>query len=281
MSNSKRREVKTELSLLGKYNDIISDVHKQVLEEEISQLPPIKEGEVSVHGVYAYDTGEYIEVKVYIRNGLNKNINFTEVPFLLLNNKNEVLARETFNLEKVGLVPAGGARPYKLNFHKDNLLVDKIPIDDWKITFDKEVQATTYVSVEYENLPENMPEESKKVYYEFLNNLSPLKQGDITLDRFSIGINKEGNILVTIVIRNGSNKHISVEEIPVTVTDKNNILMASNVFKMDNLSILPCKARICHFVFPMDVKLDRDMDLSDWKVYFEAANKNNTENIYK
>ena len=97
-----RLEVPTVLSLLEHDDNVMSDVQKEILEEEISELDPIKEDHLNVSGIYAYDLGDKIEVKVYIRNGLSKKVNFEYVPFVILNSKGETLAYQIFNLESLG-----------------------------------------------------------------------------------------------------------------------------------------------------------------------------------
>lgn len=64
-----------KLSLLEKDQDVMSKVQKEILEEELDELVPIKEGEINVAGIYAYDLGDKYEVKAYLRNGIEKQIN--------------------------------------------------------------------------------------------------------------------------------------------------------------------------------------------------------------
>ncbi len=59
----------------------MSKVQKEILEEELDELVPIKEGQVNVAGVYAYDLGDKYEVKAYLRNGMKNEINFEKIPF--------------------------------------------------------------------------------------------------------------------------------------------------------------------------------------------------------
>lgn len=107
-----------KLSLLEKDQDVMSKVQKEILEEELDELVPIKEGEINVAGIYAYDLGDKYEVKAYLRNGIEKQINFEEIPFKIINSKGELLASQTFDLKSMGNIPSYCARPCVLYFDK-------------------------------------------------------------------------------------------------------------------------------------------------------------------
>ena len=65
----------------------MSELHKDMLKDELSNLPPLKLGEVSINGIYTYDMGDKLEVSVYIRNGLSKQISMNIMPLVIINKK--------------------------------------------------------------------------------------------------------------------------------------------------------------------------------------------------
>ena len=244
-----------KLSLLEKDQEVMSKVQKEILEEELDELVPIKEGEINVAGIYAYDLGDKYEVKAYLRNGIKKEINFEEIPFKIINSKGDVLASYC-------------ARPWILYFDKENVFVDKIPADDWKLVFDNSLKAVRNLTVDIENLPEGIDAESKKVYTNFLEDLPDLKEGEVSFSKFSIGINEEGYLLVTIVVRNGCNKGINIEELPMTIKDEQGNFVASEVFKLEDLKVSPMKAKVCNFAFPLQIKEKAVISLDSWKIEY-------------
>lgn len=264
-----RLEVPTVLSLLEHDQVVMSDVQKEVLEDELSELPPIKEGDINVSGVYAYDLGDKIEVKIYIRNGISKGVNFEYIPFIIVNSEGETLAYQLFSMKELGEIPAHSARPWKLYFDKKNVYVDKIPMDDWHITFDSRLKVEEYVATEYENLPEGIELEDKVVFDRFLEELPQLKSGEFSISTFTIGIQKDGNILVTVVMRNGSSKPIKIEKVPVTIKDIDGNVIRSNLFELEDFVITPLKAKVCNFAFPTTLKLEQDVALDNWSVTFK------------
>lgn len=271
-----REYVPTVLSLLDKDENVISDVQKEILEDELKELPPIEEGQLNISGIYAYDLGEKIETKVYIRNGLSENLTLGNIPMLIINSKGEILARQVFNLESLGTLPPHSARPAKLYFEKGNIYVDSIPADDWKIVLDGEFDITTKVKTSYEGLPESIEVEDKLVFDKFLDELPELKEGEFSISTFTIGLQKNGNILVTSVMRNATNEPISIDKVPMTVLDSDGRVVKSNLFKLDNFVINPSRARICNFAFPTNVKPESDVALEDWVVSYQLPKINDS-----
>lgn len=257
-----------KLSLLEKDQEVMSKVQKEILEEELDELVPIKEGEINVAGIYAYDLGDKYEVKAYLRNGIKKEINFEKIPFKIINSKGDVLASQIFDLEPMGNIASYCARPWILYFDKENVFVDKIPADDWKLVFDNSLRAVRNLTVDIENLPEGIDAESRKVYTDFLEDLPDLKEGEVSFSKFSIGINEEGYLLVTIVVRNGCNKGINIEELPMTIKDEQGNFVASEVFKLEDLKVSPMRAKVCNFAFPLQIKEKAVISLDSWKIEY-------------
>ncbi|WPC42262.1 SLAP domain-containing protein [Clostridium sp. JS66] len=267
-ANVEMLEVPTVLSLLENDDNVMSDVQKDILEDEIKELPPIKEGQLNISGIYAYDLGEKLEVKAYIRNGYSKEISLDNIPLVIYNSKNEMLAYQVFNLNSLGAIPSKGARPVKVYFEKKNVYVESIPVDDWSIGFDTKVETAKRVKIDYEKLPRNIEVEDKLVFDNFLRGLPDVNEGEFIISTFSVGIQKDGTIIVTVVMRNGNDKAIGLKEIPISLKDANGNVVKSNLFKLENFEVGAFKARIFNFAFPTNFKLEKDVALDDWKVEF-------------
>ncbi|AKA70832.1 SLAP domain-containing protein [Clostridium scatologenes] len=261
-------EVPTILSLLDNDDNVMSDVQKDILEEELEELPPIKDGEVNVSGIYVYDAGEKLEVKAYIRNGYSQEIVLENVPLAIINSKNEILAYQIFNLKSLGAIPSHGARPVKIYFEKKNVRVDEIPMDDWSIGFDEKVKVERKVNVSYEKLPKNIEVEDKLVFDNFLKSLPDIRETQFTISTFSVGMQTNGDIIVTLVMRNGDTNPRGLKEIPITLIDGNGNVVKSNLFKLENFEVGGLKARIFNFAFPTNFRLEKNVELNDWKVEF-------------
>lgn len=268
LNKEQLKDLDIKLSLLDKDQKVMSNVQKEILKEELDELVPIKEGQVNVAGIYAYDLGDKYEVKVYLRNGMKNEINFEKIPFKIINSKGEVLASQIFDLREMGNIPSYSARPWVLYFDKKNVFVDEIPMDDWKLVFDNSLKALRNLNVDIENLPSGIDEESKKVYTDFLEGLPSLKEGEISFSKFSIGINEDGYLLVTILIRNGCNRKVNIEKLPMTIKDENGNIVVSEVFELNDLDVSAMKGKICNFAFPLKMKEKAVIPLDSWQIEY-------------
>ena len=123
--------------------------------------------------------------------------------------------------------------------------------------------------------------EEKIVFDNFLKEVPELNEGDFSVSTFSIGVQKNGNILVTLVMRNGTNKPIKLDKIPMTVKDANGTVVKSNLFELNDFVVSPFRARVCNFAFPTGLTLEQDAALENWTVEFKlqevAKGPENTE----
>lgn len=264
------KEVKTELSLLQRNEDIISDVQKEILEEEISELHSIKENDINISTVYIFDNGEELESKVYFRNGLNRDVNFEFVPLILLNSKEEEIASNTFDLREMGNIPPGGARPWKIYFDKKLVKMEKFENEHCKIVFDHKLKAVNYADIEYEQIPQ-MFEGYRSVFEKFLYELPRIEKGQLSISTFDLVLSEDGKIIITLVIRNSTGKDIQLNEIPITIKDENDTIVTSNKFLLDNFMVKTMKAKICNLVIETDMKVENGVSMKDkWKVIFQS-----------
>lgn len=271
-SNDERKVVDTKLSIHPEIEDRLSNFQKECLTDEISALPPIKEGDVNVSTDYIFDMGDSYEASIFIRNGLVKDINLENVPFMIVDSEGKVLASKIFDLREVGDIPAGTVRPWKIYFSKNEVSLEAQDLRELKIVFDTRIKAEATVKVEYENLPEQVSVKNKEKYTKFLESLPLLRKGQVSISTYDVYKMREGGIAVTIVIRNGSNKTINVEKLPVTIIDAEGEMTASGMFYLKDVSISPYKAKIYNFNFEENEINKADADLSEWKVNFTMQN---------
>ncbi|MBA5851291.1 SLAP domain-containing protein [Clostridium sp. cel8] len=270
--NNKSEYVSTKLSLLEKDDVVISDVHKEILEDEIKELPPIKDGELNISAVYLYDVGEKFESKIYVRNGVSENLNLEDIPLVIKNSKGEILGVQTFDLRGLGKLPPYSVRPIKVYFDKKNVKVDTIP-EDWEIALSGTFKITTRVRPSFEGLPENLDEKDRKVLDNFLEGLPELEEGEFSISTFSIGIQEDGKVLVTCVMRNAAPKPITLSKMPLTVLNEKNIVFQSRQFELKNFTVSPYRARLCNFAFETNVRPEKAQELKGWSVAYKLVDR--------
>lgn len=266
-----RNPITLKLSLTEREESIVSNVQKENLLDELNSFPPIYEGDINIVGVYAFDMGKFWEVKAFLRNGTNGPVNFGDVALVITNSKKEILANQYFHMQDTGDLPPHSARPYKLKFYKTSVHVKEIPSDDWIIAFDRrKVNTVHYQDFEFEGLPEGFPEETLAILNKFLKDLPKVEEGKIDLSKFSIGINEDGKIMISIVVRNGFDKALTIGRLPVTVKNMEGNIVFSGLFDLKDVKIDPKKARLVNLVGETGVQMDRSMDLSNFEIEYSV-----------
>lgn len=267
---SEKEAVKIELHLNEYDKGVMSDFQKEFLSEELAELPALEDGHVSINGIYTFDMGDKIEVSVYLRNGLSKQINFHKVPLVIINQKGEVLAKQIMEMHDFGILPPLTARPYKVYFDKANVFVDTIPMDDWKIQFEKSISAINTVKVELEELPENMDRDLKNSFVKFLNNLPLIRSGDVNIEVFKTLKCMDNSISIVFLILNGCDKIVKLERLPILIEDEQGEVVAKGIFDIENVNVNPHKAKVYDFTITEDYIVNKDYDINNCRVYFKA-----------
>lgn len=266
--DKERKTVNTEVSIHPEIEDRISKFQKDCLIDEIESLPPIKEGDVNISTDFIFDIGDKYEVSIFIRNGLQKPINFENVPFLIVDKDNQVLGSKIFNLREVGEIPPCSVRPWKIFFDKSEINLEEKNLKELKIVFDTRIKAEKTVKIQFENLPEGIQGEPRRKFEKFLENLPLLREGQVSMSTYDVTRNNDDSISTTIIIRNGSNNEIKVEKVPLTIIDANDNTVAAGLFYLDNVTISPRKAKVYNFSFSKEEIMIEDLDLSSWKVNY-------------
>lgn len=264
-----RTVVETKLSLNEKQEAVASDIRKQFMEDEIKELPSIKEGDVNISTAYVYDEGDKLEVGVYIRNGLTRPINFEKVPLVLVNSKSEIVVEDIFELEELGIIPPHSVRPWTIKFDKKKLKIKNFDCRDLTIQFKKNMKAVEYVKVEAEDLPKNLTPLGKRAIKEYINNLPKLEKGQFSLSSFFVREEKDGELGVAVIFRNASGKEITVDKLPIKIYDANNNFAAGGVFNDLNIKVKDGKAIIKEFMFKKEQRQKGEFNFDKYLVKFE------------
>lgn len=258
------QEIKTVLSLPGQSEDIVSSVQKEIMQEELEELCSIKENDVNIGTVYVYDNGEQLEAKVYFRNGLNRKINFEHLPLILEDGEGKTLCSQFFDLKELGDIPPCAATPWKLYFNKVDL--EGVNLSECKVVFGSSIKTVEYANMEYEEFPDELMR-FKDSFQNFLEELPKIENGKLSMSTFNISFEASGNLIVTLVIRNSTAKDIVIEEIPLTVKNEDNNIIASGKFSLKDFTVKSMKAKICSLGFKTDFTAEKSVNMD--KLYVE------------
>ncbi|MFC7373060.1 accessory Sec system S-layer assembly protein [Fictibacillus iocasae] len=249
---------------------------KYVYQFQHKQLPPLKPNQISIHGTDVIQDDEAVLINAFIRNTLEKAIQFEEVTLLLLNEEGAVLARKTFELLSMGEIPAVSSRPWKFLFMKEDLTEGAvIPETGWKLAFElkQRAQAPSQHALKLDQSWESRLNEAQKGQLENLvKNLPALTPGEVNLMGLEAKFQGEdGSLIVTLLIRNGGERSIELQQIPLIVEDAAGDVAASGAFQLDSLVVEANTSKPWTFIFPSSLVQKSDADLSRWRVTAPSA----------
>jgi len=247
-----------------------SDFQKDLIKEEIEKFPPLTFGGVDIRTAYIFDDGDRYEASVYIRSALSRPITFEKTLLHIIDKDNNIVGSQLIDLREMGEIPPRSVRPWKVYFDKANVKIETLKKDEYRVAFDSRTNAEKVIKVEFESLPENLSYEEKQKYEDFLNNLPPIKPGQVSVSSYSLKKDRENNVTLVVLFRNGMNKDIKVQKLPIRISDKEGNKLIEAKFDLENegIEIGSAKARLHRFIFPAGTISLENVNLKECTVDF-------------
>lgn len=123
------------------------------------------------------------------------------------------------------------------------------------------------VKVEFRNLPEHYSQEQIEYLNNFLLRLPPVMQGECTVAPFKSMISEDGALFIKVIIRNGSDNIIQINEMPLAVQDGKKQNVAVGIFHTEGLELQPYSAYLRTFVFRPEDILVEEPDMKRWTIH--------------
>lgn len=259
--------VETELSLHPNWR--LGEEEVYVYQFMNNDNPPLKPGQISLAGYEMKKLDPELAIGAFVRNSLDKKISFQNTSLLLVNEDGQKLARKEFDLSDVGELPARSSRPHAFIFTKNDLLVplEEVPTEGWKLAFELRKTPRKHSLDLAESWQKSMAEGDISKLEQFVENLNAPKAGEVNFMGVKIAESDEGNLHLTMLIRNGSEKNLNLQQLPLQVEDANGDIIAKGGFKLDDFEVKANTSKPWTFIFPKDMVLKEDYDLSQWKAY--------------
>lgn len=262
---SVEEEVQTELSINPSWT--LPSEQKYVYQFLNNECPPLKPNQLSLAGIeLAQDKTGYIAT-AFVRNSLNKTVNFKSVGVYLIGPNDEKLAHKVFDLTTLGDLPARSSRPFRFKFAAEDLFSENIPEEGWKLAFELKPTSRKHALDLEESWKKNLTEADKEKLQQIAETVNPPKPGEINFMGLQVKQNNEGQLAVTMLIRNGSQKNINLNQLPLQVEDATGEVVAKGGFTLNELEVKANTSKPWTFVFPKELVLKEEMDLSKWKAY--------------
>lgn len=263
-SGGEDREVETALSFHPDWN--VPKEQEYVFRFLSNELEPLKPNQISLSGIdIDLDQSEGLMVKAFFRSSLSKPIEMGNAELMLLDAADNLIASKEFNLKELGEIPAESARPWVFTFEKPYLKVEGKPADGWKLAFN--VQSLVPHQLDLDPAwEEGLPEEQKDALRKVIDKLPKLNPREVNFSGFQAKIQPEGNLAVSLFIRNGHTQHITIEQLPLEVLDATGTLVARGSFNLPSLTVKANTSKPWTFIFPKEMIIMENPDFSRWTV---------------
>jgi accessory Sec system S-layer assembly protein len=265
VDTSAEEEVETKLSYSHAYEP--TQELKYVYQFLNLELSPLKPNQISLAGVDLKQDDNGATVTAFIRNSLNKAIQLQEMPLLLLGADGEKLARKEFDLSVVGEIPAMSSVPWLFKFGVGDLMIEsELPKTGWKLAFELKTQKKHSLDLA-ESWANSLPEQDKERLHQLVDGMAAPKPGEVNFMGLQAKKTDEGNLHVTMLIRNGSDKNIQLQQLPLEVSDASGEVIAKGGFALTDFEVRANTSKPWTFIFPSSLVLKDEIDLSVWKAY--------------
>lgn len=243
----------------------VSTEQQYVLRFLNNELPPLKPNQVSLAGIDLREENGKVIVTAFVRNSLPKTITIKNTSLLLLNDAGQLIARKEFDLSEIGDIPPESSMPWQFTFNAGDVLIQDIPQQGWKLAFELKGNTDHRLDLE-ESWKEALPKEEISKLEELVKNLEKPKAGEVNFMGLQAQTTENGDLSVTLLIRNGNNKNIHFKQLPLQVEDATGNVVANGGFAFDDLQVKANTSKPWTFIFPKNLHLKEEMDLSKWKV---------------
>lgn len=260
--SSSEEEIHPELSFHPDWN--LSEEDMYAFRFLNLECPPLKPNQLSLSGINMVRQEDGFSFNAFIRHSLNKTIKLGETKLVLLDENDKLLGRKTFDLSQVGEFPPNSSRPWAFLFTEKDLFTTDIPQEGWKIAFQLTSKHRLDLDKSWEK---SLPEKEKQKLKEMVEKIDPPKEGEVNFLGLQAKYREDGGLQITMLIRNGSEKNVNIEQIPLQVEDAAGDIVAKGGFKLEKFEVKANTSKPWSFIFPAEMVTKSDADFSRWKAY--------------
>jgi accessory Sec system S-layer assembly protein len=255
--------VQTELSIHPNWTLRPEQVY--VFKYHNNMSPELLPNQLSLYGIELEQNDENgkVTVTALIRSSLNKPITLSNTSLLLMGPDNDVLGRKTFDLSLAGELPPKSSRPYYFEFERKDLATESLPISGWKLAF--ELKRPHQLDLE-ESWRQTLADQDQKQLKQLVESLEAPKPGEVNFMGLKAKQTEDGQLHVTLLIRNGSDKNLTIEHLPLEVVDGQGEVVAQGGFSLNSLEVKGHTSKPWTFIFPEQFIEKKPIDLSKWTV---------------
>ena len=261
---STKSQVKTKLSFHPDWN--VPQEQQYVFNFLANDLQPLKPNQLSLAAINIEEdqkSGAW-NVKAFFRSSLSQPIELGDIELLLLDKEGKRIGAKTFNFKDLGVIPPNSARPWVFEFDRASLEAEEVPEEGWTIAFNLISLRGHQLDLD-DTWKKQLPKEQQEKLAEIIKGLPKLGKKEVNFTGLQIHLKDDQSLHASIFIRNGNDKSINLEQLPLEITDAAGKLVAKGSFKMDPvLTVQPNSTKPWTFIFPAELVDAEGADLSRW-----------------
>lgn len=263
-TNTFKNEVITKLSYHPDWD--VPNEQQYIFKFLANELLPLKPNQLSLSAINIEKDdiiGDW-HVKAFFRSSLSQAVELDEIELIILNENGERIAAQVFNFKELGVIPAESARPWVFTFKKDSIETTQIPAEGWQLAFNLVTLRGHELDLD-ETWKKHLPKEQQESLANIVKELPKLGKTEVNFTGLQVKLQDNGNLATSIFIRNGNDKAINIEQLPLEIIDANGKQIAKGSFKMEPvLSVQPNATKPWTFIFPAEIVNAEDADFSRW-----------------
>lgn len=258
--------IKTNLSYHPDWNLTVQE--KYVYQFKHQKLPFLQPNQISISGINLYEADDSFVITAFLRSTLPNAIRFEIIDLILVDDENKPIARKRFEMDLFGPLPSNTARPWRFLFSKEDLLVEELPKDNWKLAFELKKHGNTELELDLdESWKDSLTEDKIELLKQKIKQLPPINKGELNFAGIEAGLNNQQDLVATLLIRNSSDQKVTIDKLPLVFEDASGESVASGHFQLSSLEVKPNTCKPWLFIFPANSLQKENPDLSAWKVY--------------
>lgn len=264
LSTKAGKDVVTKLSFHPEWQ--VPQEQQYVFNFLANDLQPLKPNQLSLSAINIETdprNGAW-NVKAFFRSSLSQPIELGEIELFILDKEDNRVASQTFNFKELGVIPPESARPWVFNFNPTSIEAEEAPADGWKIAFNLISLRGHQLDLD-DTWKTQLPKEQQESLANIVKDLPKLGKTEVNFTGLQAKLQEDNSLHTSIFIRNGNDKAINLEQLPLEIVDARGELVAKGSFKLDPiLTVQPNSTKPWTFIFPADLVTAEGMDLSRW-----------------
>ena len=262
-SQSSSNEIKTKLSYHPDWN--VPKEQQYIFNFLANELQPLQPNQLSLSAINIEEDREgNWNVKAFFRSSLAQAVELGDIELFVLDTEGNKIAGQYFDFKQLGTIPPESARPWVFTFKKESIDASEVPGEGWQLAFNLVSLRGHQLDLD-ETWKAQLPQEQQDALAEIVKTLPKLGKTEVNFTGLQVKLQENGSLAASIFIRNGNDRAINLEQLPLEIIDANGKKVASGSFKTDPvLTVQPNSTKPWTFIFPAELVDATDADLSRW-----------------